>query len=182
MKSRTLILLLFVIATLSGCATLTQDIQVQTETAPGIDLAKYKTYGWLLSAEVVNDPYGNWEPPGFDADSELRFLINRELRNQGLDEVTRQPDLLVAFAAGINMEAFEIQAEPGSDIYKLTNAPKGALVVLLVDRTTKRPVWAGSAQGDVKSDRTSKEVGQRLAYAVKTMFRNFRQPGYTGGY
>ena len=180
MKLRALILLLFVTATLSGCATMTQDIRVETETAPGIDLAKYKTYGWLLSAKVVNDPQGNWEPPGFDADSELRFLINQELRNKGLQEVTRQPDLLVAFAAGINMEAFEIKNEPGSDMFKLTNAPKGALVVMLVDRATKRTVWAGSAEGDVKSDRTSEEVGQRLAYAVKTMFRNFRQSSKAG--
>jgi len=175
MKSRTLILLLLVIGTLSGCATMTQDIRVETETAPGIDPTKYKTYGWLLSAKVVNDPHGNWEPPGFDADSELRFLINQELRDKGLQEVTRQPDLLVAFAAGINMEAFEIENEPGSDMFKLTNAPKGALVVMLVDRPTNRPVWAGSAEGDVKTDRTSEEVGQRLAYAVKTMFKAFRQ-------
>ena len=180
MKFRTLILLLFAMGTLAGCATVTQDIRIETETAPGIDLAAYQTYGWLLSAKVVNDPYGNWEPPGFDADSELRFLINRELRDKGLNEVTRQPDLLVAFAAGINMEVFEINTEPGSDIYNLTNAPKGALVVMLVDRTTNRPVWAGSAEGDVKSDRTTEEVGKRLAYAVKTMFRNFRQSSKAG--
>ena len=180
MKLYTLVLSLLLSVSLLGCATVTQDIRVETETAPAIDLATYKTYGWLLSAKVVNDPHGNWEPPGFDADSELRFLINQELRGKGLQEVTRQPDLLVAFAAGINMEAFEIKADPGSDMYKLTNAPKGALVVMLVDRTTKRPVWAGSAEGDVKSDRTSEEVGQRLAYAVKTMFRDFRQSSKAG--
>jgi len=180
MKPHTFFLASLILVLLSSCATMTQDIRVETETASGIDLAKYKTYGWLLSAKVVNDPQGNWEPPGFDADSELRFLINRELRDKGLQEVTRQPDLLVAFAAGINMEAFEIKTEPGSDMFNLTNAPKGALVVMLVDRATKRPVWSGSAEGDVKSDRTSEEVGQRLAYAVKTMFRNFRQSSKAG--
>ncbi len=81
----------------------------------------------------------------------------------------------MAFAAGINMEVFRLQTEPGSDMYKLTNNPRGALVVMLVDRKTNRPVWAGSAEGDVRTDRSTAEVGQRLAYAVKTMFREFRQ-------
>jgi len=124
---------------------------------------------------VVNDPNGNWEPPGFDADAELRFLINQELRDKGLKEVSRQPDLLVAFAAGINMEVFKINMQPGSEMYTLTNVPKGALVVVMIDSNNRNPVWAGSAVGDVKTGRPSNEVSQRLAYAVKTMFSGFRQ-------
>ena len=174
MKIRILILVLFVTTTLFGCATATKDIRVETENAPGVDLATYKTYGWLLSAEVVNDPNGNWEPPGFDADAELRFLINKELRGKGLKEVTREPDLLVAFAAGINMEVFEINMQPGSEMYTLANTPKGALIVVLIDADNRNPVWAGSAVGDVKADRTSAEIGKRLSHAVKTMFSRFR--------
>jgi len=173
MKPHTFFLASLIVVLLSGCATLTQDIRVETETAPGIDPATYQTYGWLLSAEVVNDPNGNWEPPGFDADAELRFLINQELRDKGLKEVSRQPDLLVAFAAGINMEVFEINMQPGSEMYTLTNVPKGALVVVMIDSNNRNPVWAGSAVGDIKAGRSSTEVGKRLAYAVKTMFKEF---------
>jgi len=175
MKCRSLIIVLFITSSLCSCATITRDIRIETESAPNVNLAGYKTYGWLLSAEVVNDPHGNWEPPGFDADAELRFLINRELRNRGLLEVTRQPDLLVAFAAGINMEVFEINMQPGNEMYTLTNTPKGALVLVMIDRATRNPVWAGSATGDVKAGRPSGEVSQRLAYAIKTMFKQFQQ-------
>jgi hypothetical protein len=173
MKPYNIFLAFLIMAFLSGCATLTRDIRVETESAPGIDFAAYKTYGWLLSAEVVNDPHGNWEPPGFDADTELRFLINRELRARGLQEATR-PDLFIAFAAGINMEVFEISSKPESEMYTIKNAPKGALVVVMIDPATRNPVWAGSAVGDVKAGRTSDEVSKRLAYAVKTMFNKFR--------
>ena len=175
MKLHTCFTPFLIVALLSGCATLTRDIRVETETDPGIDLAAYQTYGWLLSAEVVNDPNGNWEPPGFDADAELRFLINKELRGKGLKEVARQPDLLVAFAAGINMEVFEINTKSESEMYTLKNAPKGALVVIMIDSTTRNAVWAGSAVGDIKTDRSSTEVSKRLAYAVKTMFAKYRQ-------
>ena len=174
MNIRILLMFLLVTGFLSGCATVTRDIRIETETAPGIDLAGYESYGWLLSAKVVNDPYGNWEPPGFDADARLRLLINRELRDKGLVEVTRQPDLLVAFAAGINMEALEIRTEPGGNIHRLTNAPRGALIVMLVERSSYRPVWAASAEGKINTERSAAEVRQRLAYAVNTMFKQFR--------
>ena len=79
----------------------------------------------------------------------------------------------MAFADGINMEALKINTEPGSEMYKLTNAPRGSLVVVVIDASTRKPVWAGSAVGDIKAGRSSTEVGKRLAYAVKTMFKEF---------
>jgi hypothetical protein len=175
MNVRTLVLSLLLSGSLFGCATATKDIRVETESAPGVNLSGYTTYAWAGSAEVVNDPHGNWEPPGFDADAELRFLINRELRGKGMQEVTTRPDLFVAFAAGINMEVFEINTQSESEMYTLTNAPKGALVVVMIDPTTRNAVWASSAVGDVKAGRSSEEIGKRLAYAVKTMFGKFRQ-------
>jgi len=170
MKIRTFFLTLFLAVTLSGCATVTKDIEVEAETRPGVNLVDYKTYAWLGSAEIVNDPQGNWEPPGFDADAELRLLINQEMRNNGMREVSTTPDLFVAFAAGINMDVLEIVEDPDTKMYTFKDAPKGALVVVLIDPATRHAVWAGSATGDVKSGRSSDEVAKRLAYAVKTMF------------
>lgn len=174
MKLHTLLLSLLLSASILGCATVTKDIKVDAESDPTVNLAGYQTYAWLVSAEIVNDAHGNWEPPGFDADAELRFLINRELRNKGLQEVTTRPDLFIAFAAGINMDVFEISSKPESEMYTIKNAPKGALVVVMIDPATRNPVWAGSAVGDVKPARKSDEVSKRLAYAVKTMFNKFR--------
>jgi len=162
--------LLIIVGLVAGCAGVTKDIKVETESDPQVDLAAYKTYAWLASAEVVNDPYGAWEPPELDADTELRLLISRELRARGMKEVATSPDLVIAFAAGVNTEVFQIVENPENKMYTLKSAPKGALVVVMIDPATSFPVWVGSAYGDVKSGRTASEVRQRLSYAVRTMF------------
>jgi len=155
----------------AACASITGDIRVQTESDPAIDLGDYRTYSWLGTAEIVNDPYGNWEPPEFDADTEIRALLNRELRRRGMREVVSDPQLVVAFAAGINTDVFEIVENPDSKMYTLQNAPRAALVVVLIDPRTRYPVWVGTAVGDVKAGRTPDEVRKRIDYAVTTMLR-----------
>jgi hypothetical protein len=156
---------------LAGCASITGDIRVRTESDPAIDLGNYRTYSWLGSGEIVNDPRGNWESPGFDTDAEIRALLSRELRRRGMREVVADPELVVAFAAGINTEVFEIVENPDNKMYTLQNAPRAALVVVFIDPRTRYPVWVGTAVGDVKAGRSAGEVRRRIDYAVTTMLR-----------
>lgn len=158
---------------LSGCATLTKDIDVRTETAPGVALADYKSFAWVASAKIINDPHGNWEPTNFDADAEIKFLLLKELRNKGLEETMRNPDLLLLFAAGVDMQNLELVKDPKTKINSLEEVPKGALLVIMVDPATQHPVWVGTATGDVKSGRSNEEVRRRLAYAVKKMLADW---------
>ncbi len=157
---------------LAGCASVTEDIRVQTESAPGIDLGNYHTYSWLGAAEIAPDTHGNWEPPGFDADAEIRAVLNRELRRRGMREVAADAQLVVGFGAGINPELFEIVENPDNKMYTLQNAPRAALVVVFIDPRTRRPVWVGSAVGDVKAGRSFDEVRRRIDYAVTSMLRH----------
>jgi hypothetical protein len=165
--------LLVVLLLLSGgCAvTPVSDIKVESETAPGANVAAYRTYAWLASARIVNDPAGNWEPPQFDSDAEIKWLIDSEMRARGLIEVAAFADAFVAFVAGVDMTQLDLKESPGSKIEMLRNAPRGALVVMLVDGTTGDPVWAATAVGNVDKDRAADEIRARLAYAVKQMFR-----------
>jgi hypothetical protein len=157
---------------IAACATVpTSDIKVETETAPGADLTSYKTYAWLAAAKIVNDPAGHWEPPQFDADAEIKWLIDREMRARGINEVASFPEMFVAFVAGVDMAQLELKEDPKTKIEVLKNAPKGALAVLFIDGATGDPVWAGAAVGDVKGDRPAEEMKARLDYAVKQMFR-----------
>ena len=173
MKIRNLLSASVMLLFLSACATLTEDIQVETETAPGVDLSIYKSFAWVASAQIVNDPYGNWEPTDFDADAEIKFLLLKELRKKGLVETTRNPDLLLVFAAGVDMQNLEFVEDSKTHLSSLEEVPKGALLVIMVDSQTGRAVWAGIAKGDVKSDRTNEEVRKRLAYAVETMLADW---------
>ena len=176
MKIRNLLLAFVTVFLLSACATLTEDIQVQTETAPGVNLADYKSFAWIASAQIVNDPHGNWEPMDFDADAEIKFLLLKELRGKGLEETNRNPDLLLVFAAGVDMENLEFIEDSKTKLSSLEEVPKGSLLVVMIDPTTRHAVWAGIAKGDVKSDRSNEDVRKRLAYAVKTMLADWGKP------
>lgn len=158
---------------LAGCmsTSATKDIQIDSAADPKANFSGYKTYDWLGSATIINDPEGQWEPPGFDADSEIAFLINRELRARGMSETTTSPDLIVTFAAGIDMEAMELKTEPETKIESLVDAPMGGLIIALVDAETGFIIWTGLAVGEVLETPDLATSKARLDYAVTALFK-----------
>ncbi len=157
---------------LSACASITSDIQVETDVDARVDMSAYKTFAWLGTASVINDPQGHWEPMGFDADAEIQFLIDEELRNKGLTELSSDPDLMVGFALGVDMEALKLVQDDESNLEVLVNVPKGALIVALVDARSGRVVWAGKARANIQQEYTDEESKKRLAYAVSSMLKS----------
>ncbi len=157
----------------AGCATLlTQDIQIKTDVAPNADFSAYESYSWLGSAAVINDSSGRWEPPGFDADTEIRFLIDRELRGRGMIENFVDPDLVVAFTMGIDMETLRIVLDPESSLTTIKNVPQGALVVILIDASSGAGIWAGLATGEVQKDPGPDVIQKRLEFVINSMFKD----------
>jgi len=156
---------------LGGCASsATKDIMVETEIDPKANLGGYKSYAWLGSAAIVFDEKGQWEPPQFDADAEIKFLIDRELRQHGMTEDSVNPDLAIAYAAGIDMDSMEIKTDPENELEVLQNVPVGALTVIMVDADTGLAVWAGVATAEIQQNPTAETTRQRLDYAVSKMF------------
>ena len=157
---------------LSGCAStsVTKDIMVKTDADPKANLSGYSSYAWLGAASIVFDDKGQWEPPQFDADAEIKFLIDRELRDHGMTEDSVNPDLIVAYAAGIDMDSMEMKTDPETDLEVLENVPVGALSVILIDAGTELAVWAGVATADIKEDATPETTRKRLDFAVSEMF------------
>jgi len=150
---------------LTGCASsVTKDIIVDAEADPKINFSGYTSYTWLGSAAIVFDPEGRWEPPQFDADAEIKFQIDRELRARGMVEDSVDPDLIVAFAAGIDMSSMEIDIDPESNLTTLENVPLGALTVILA-------IWAGIATAEIQENPDQETIKKRLEYAVKSMFK-----------
>ena len=156
---------------ITGCASsLTKDIQVETDSDPKADLSGYKSYAWLGSAAILFDDQGRWEPPQFDADAEIKFLIDRELRAHGLTEDSVNPDMIVLYAAGIDMDTMDVKTDPESGLEVLEDAPMGALSVILIDATTGLAVWAGVATANIQENPTPETTKKRLDYAVSKMF------------
>ena len=157
-----------------GCATsVTKDIIVDSEADPKANFKAYKTYTWLVSAAIVYDPEGKWEPPQFDADAEIKFLIDRELRKRGMIEDSANPDMAVTFAAGIDMSSMEIDIDPESNMTMLENVPLGALVVILQDANTGLAIWGGIATAEIQENPSQETIKQRLDFAVSQMFKQF---------
>lgn len=157
---------------LTGCATVqTQDINVDAQADPKANFSGYKTYGWLGAAAIVNDAYGRWEPPQFDADAEIAFLIDRELRKRGMSQTSVGPDMVVAFAAGIDMDALQLKVDPTTKMSLVENVPKGGLVVVLIDSDSGFVIWIGAATAEIQEDPDTKTVKVRLDYAVSKMFK-----------
>ena len=155
-----------------GCATVnTKDIQIEAEADPKANFSGYKSYAWLGAAAILNDPKGQWEPPQFDADMEIKFLIDRELRKRGMSEDSMNPDLIVAYAAGIDMEALKLKVDPQTKLEMAEEVPQGGLVVVLVDSFSGFVIWVGAAIAEVQEAPDSKTVKARLDYAVTQMFK-----------
>ena len=158
---------------LTGCASsVTKDIMVDAEADPKTNFTGYTTYTWLGSAAIVYDPDGKWEPPQFDADAEIKFQIDRQLRERGMVEDSVNPDVIVAFAAGIDMSSMEIDIDPKSNLTVLENVPLGALTVILVDANTGFAIWGGIATAEIQENPSQETIKKRLEYAVTSMFKN----------
>jgi len=172
--SKYLIIITTVLIFISGCASsITKDIMVEAEADPKINFQGYSSYTWLGSAAIVFDSQGRWEPPGFDADAEIKFLIDRELRARGMSEDSVNPDMIVAFAAGIDMDSMEISIDPESQLTVLENVPLGALAIVLVDAHTGLAIWGGVATADIQENPAQETIKKRLDFAVTSMFKKF---------
>lgn len=160
------------ILSLNACTTApTQDIQVDAEADPKASFSGFKTYAWLAAAQIMFDPEGQWEPRNVDIDAEVQSMIFNELRMRGMTEASSNPDMLVAYAAGVDMTTLDLKENPETKQKLLENIPKAALIVALIDADTGYVVWIGEAVGEVQQQADAATVRARIDYAIKEMFR-----------
>jgi len=172
MKQISQLLSLALIVLLTACTTIpTKDIQVDAEADPKASFSVFKTYAWLAAAQIMFDPEGQWEPRNVDIDAEVQLIINNELHKRGIVEVNNNPDMLVAYAAGIDMTTLGLKANPETREKLLENIPSAALVVALIDVDTGYVIWVGEAVGNVQQQADEATVRARIEYAIGEMFR-----------
>jgi len=157
---------------LSACATIpTKDITINADADQRVHFSGYKSYGWLAAAGIMNDPEGKWEPPGYDVDAEIKFLIDRELRKRGWTENTSNPDVYVAYVVGLDMAALKLQVKKKTRISTLENVPAGALLVVLIDAQSGMAVWAGQATAELQQGLDMETRKKRLDYVVTKILK-----------
>jgi hypothetical protein len=156
---------------ITGCATVpTDDISIETEADPKVNFSGYKTYAWLGSVGIVNDPEGQWEPPNFDADATIMSIADDVLSKRGMSKVDSEPDMVIAYALGVDMEALEVKVNPDTKLTTLEDVPQAGLVMIMLDPETQFVTWIGIATAEVKNLDTEM-VQKRLEYAVKGMLK-----------
>lgn len=157
---------------LSSCTTVpTGDIRVDAEADPKAGFSGYKTFAWFAAAQIVHDPEGQWEPRNVDIDAEVQTIINSELRKRGMVEDNSRPDMLVAYAAGIDMASLGLKTDPATEEKLLENIPSAALVIALIDADTGYVIWIAEAVGEVQQEADAATVRARIEHAIGEMFR-----------
>ena len=175
MKKYHLVFLSAMLLLLSGCASVTSDIRVGAEPAPGATIANnYKTYDWLGSFSLLNDPNNTWQPPDVNIAGDIKFLIDRELRKKGIQRANDTPDLTVTFLVGVDMENQILKLDPDTKIELKKKIPKAALVVALMEVDSGDIVWLGVADAEIQKGVTAEVMRQRLDFAVREMFKLLR--------
>ncbi len=163
---------IFLVILLGSCTSVpTKDINVDAEADPKASFSGFKTYAWFAAAQILHDPEGQWEPRDVDIDAEVQFIINSELRKRGMSEVSNNPDMLVAYAAGVDMTTLGLKQDPATKQELLANIPKAALVIALIDADTGYVIWIAEATGEVQEQADAATVRTRLEYAIGEMFR-----------
>ncbi|HED35626.1 MAG TPA: DUF4136 domain-containing protein [Gammaproteobacteria bacterium] len=173
MKAFITAITLTLLVTLSACTTMgssasNSDIKFESDVDSKANFKGNKSYTWMGSASLLNDPDGQWVSPGFDANAEIKHLIDSALRSKNMTEAAKNPDVLIGYALGVNMSNVEYKENPDKSFKTLEAAPKGALVILMVDAQTGVVIWASSAKADIQGNKGD-NAKSRLKYAVETM-------------
>jgi hypothetical protein len=171
MKNTNFLVAAMLLLLLSGCASVTKDIQIDAAHDQAVKFSGYKSYAWLGDIAALHDPEGKWQPPRMNITEDIKFLIDRELRKHGIYNYAEAPDLAVVFFIGADMEAMQLKADPKTKQDILSNVPAAALVVALIDAKTEYVVWVGEATGEIQKNLDEATIRKRLDYAVTEIFR-----------
>lgn len=171
MKIINAVLLAFSLSLMYGCASVTSDIKVEAKTSSTANLNGYKTYAWLGAGALLNDPDKKWQPTKLNIAEDIKFLIDRELRNHKIYSSASSPDLAVVYFMGVDMDKMKLKKDPNTKVEMLKNVPAAALVVALIDAKTENVVWIGSATAEVQDNPSNEVVRERLDYAVTEMMK-----------
>jgi len=159
------------IAALAACSSVTKDIEVDAMADANVDFSAYQTYGWVAASAIVSDAYAQWEAPGFDPVVEIKTQVDAALQKRGMTEDSVDPDVLVAFSVGLDMDALGVKQDPDTDTQMLANIPQGGLALLMADSQTGYLSWIGVATGDVQDNPDDETVKKRLEYAVSELIK-----------
>jgi hypothetical protein len=175
MPSRILIALAVSVA-LAACAA---PLRIDSEQAPGADLARLRTYQWVSSGSAKEAAIREAVTP----------LVDRELQAKGYGPASGEPDFHVGsdFVVENKIQMATIttslHGDPGSRApggamggHRVTTVrefSEGTLIITVVDPRSKAPVWRGWAETTLNPSAPPQQRAARLADAVAKILERF---------
>ena len=156
------------LAAIAGCSS----ISISTDFDSNADFAGYKTFGWMKQA----DSEEGYDYSGL-VDERIKSAVDKQLQTKGLTKGTTNTDLLVVYHAG-KKEQLEVEdwgyggwwGVGGGDAYSYE---EGTLIVDLVDASTKKMVWRGTAKKAMSESPSSEERDAAIDEAIQKMFEKY---------
>lgn len=150
----------------TGCVS-TSDISVNNAQSDKVDLKGYKTYQFIQGSGIADDAATKKIIKDDGAAGEIEALINEQLMKKGKVPVSKDPDFLVAYLGGADMEEVKRKLDKnGKEV--IEKRAEAALMLMLVDGDTGSILWISTAEGEVR-DLPHADKKKRLEYAVKKM-------------
>jgi hypothetical protein len=146
-----------------------------------VDFSQFKTYAWAENLPQTNRPLIGLSIVG---------AVDEELRKRGLTKVASNPDLIVTFHGGVDVQGSFAAADPtyssigglpapdidgwaGSSSAASPAVHKGTLIVDLVKEN--HLLWRGTAEANLNNEKKSKTIDQ-VNKAVEDMFKKYPPP------
>jgi hypothetical protein len=186
-------LTVILVVALGGCTTM----EISTDYDPSADFSRLRTYDWLPG------PQGSADDPRIDhslLDGRIRSAVERQLAAQGYEKQTSGgPDFWIGYRAAVEKKldviafddyarygpmggpgyrpgsglAYGHQAWIGSPPPHVFEYDEGTLVLDIVDPTTRKLLWRGSAQAEVNLSAAPEKKREKINEAVRRMLERF---------
>ena len=173
----TRVLMLAALVTLLGCAA-GKTPKPDSMTAPGADIAAFKTFGWSSPAA---------QAPTTILDTNVHDAVRAQLVAKGYVETDASPD----FRVGFDVTAYDVKKKSSPMRIGIgvgswggnvgggvgTSVPVGGgdsaasenrLTIRAVDASTNKEVWIGTTTGDIKQGLDQKAVEAAVASTMQS--------------
>jgi len=164
---------LFVLAVMTSLATPATAQRITTESAPGIDVSRYKTFMWIKQPNV-SDPI---------LKENIVDAVNAQLTARGYRLVASGADLGVAAHLATETQKtvntfydgfggnWRWGDSFGSATTSITTYKDGTLVIDLFDSGSKRAIWRGTAEQELSSNPNKESAN--MSKAAEKLFHKF---------
>ncbi len=165
-------------ASLAGCSSMSPPDR-QSQTAPGVTLTSYQTFGWRApTADAADQPLSI-------LDANIRSALRTELTARGYTETGTNPQLLVTwesvaeeriksspFQIGIGVGSFGSRGGGSVNVGSpsVQSFQEGRLAVHVLDTAGNREVWLGTGSARVAGKTLDAESVARVVALVMQDF------------